>query len=519
VVISLRNAISISSDNTTSNSPDDIDVKIIPVDTAAAAYQELTVKHSSLSVFDSSSLAKIADAETADFSMALRLFADWDDFDRNSYDWISTGSADHGALSLIRNPMKWKAWRNSVWVGCPVSVRSFLGGRAKVYLYFLIAQRSFDTEDAWEVLRQVDGVLTSDGVVKEGCASIQLTMAQRPLMDLISKVRTQDLDVADNLFRRHTSRLGTAYQATVGPYIEDKHISAKGQSAKEKEEGAHSRANLVYTSCHGMDAVAVDRYLSEGFLRVPVRSGLLVTTSKHAVGAMSSSASSAIPSNPLNSPGPAASVGGGGGVSSGGAGGDASRMARRRVCMVERCSEELIYRKQLLTPHPDASANTTIATAASLTASSTTASDVANSSIGISSSVEGQTSAIDRATAPLLDTTAAPPPSTPAPTQTPIQESNSSGNSGASINPPVSSPKVQTAFVHDSLETYSIPVTACSPRPSWQECMLEVLHKYDYDATRALEALEVELERVSMEVHMSKVWDIQSINMLFRVAR
>lgn len=507
VVISLRNAIPDTVSNLTCandlNLCDDIDIIIIPVDATASEYQQLTVKQSSLSLFDSSRLSKIADAETADFSMALRLFADWDDFDRNSYDWISTGSADYGALSLIRNPMKWKAWRNSVWAGCPVSVRSFLGGRAKVYLYFLIAQRSFDTEDAWEVLRQIDGVLTSNGVVKEGCVSIKLSMTQGQLMDLISKVRSQDLDVADNTFRRHSSRIGGAYQAAIEPFNESKPLrNRSGYGVKEKEDTERAKTSLVYTPEHGLDEDAMNSYLSQGLTKVPVRTGLLVTASKHAVGS-----SSITGSNQL----------GGGVLSLSGAGTELSRLARRRVCMVERCTEEATIRKPLPLPQTEAPTSLAVTSQASSVAMGA---NTSVSTFGSSSLVSPDTqSDVDQnTTIPLTrpPSEPTPPPSEafPAIQTTVMNDYSSSSNEAHTATTPI-----RTVFVHDSLETYSIPVSFCLPRPSWQECLLEVLHKYDYNADKALEAWERELEFTSMEVKMSKVWDIQLINMLFRVAR
>ena len=578
----------------------DGELLVVPVDCTADVYREITVQQSSLSLLESSLLPRIKDQETADFTAALRWFADWDDCDRDSYEWLSTCSSD-GAMSLLRDPARGKTWRQEVWGECPEPIRVLLGGRDKVFLFFLIADRCFSVEDAWQVVRKVGRRLASvdnDSVTAEdgGAICVELTDTQGQLMALISLIRRQKLDVEDKQFRRSASRIGASYQVDLEcPSAPQVSPSIKTSSRRSQK---HS-TGLVYSPNHGLDSddsstakhSRLDQYLQRAREKIPLRRGLLVTAVRRAVA--SQQLPSATPgTETCTSARDAAS-----------ADSRISRLSRSRVCMVEKCTVEEVPVVQRATgsehtslattpiqppptdrpsilartvsagqPRSTVTALSSLA-AVSAPAHSTTGVVAVKASsrtpiathtvVAVDDEVEndsdegaevgwgGRGGKKGRVLASLrkdadTDSDATSPkspifslagsigvPGTESSVTMAVAElksDNQDDTSTASAAPEPSLPTVANSlltvtmqmhhtFVHDSSESYSIPTSQCFPRPSWEESLLQALHKHDYDVEMTLMALETDLESLSMEVQMSKVWDEQKIHLLFRVAR
>ena len=573
---------------------------VVPVDCTADVYREILVQQSSLRLLESSLLPRIKDQETADFTAALQYFADWDGCDRDSYEWLSTCSSG-GAMSLLRDPARGKTWRQEVWGECPEPIRVLLGGRDKVFLFFLIADRCFSMEDAWQVVLKVGKRLASvddhEASIKgAGAVCVELTDTQSQLMDLISQIRRQQIDVEDKLFRRCTSRIGASYQVDLRQ-CPPGHKTQPSIRAMNRRSQKHS-IGLVYSPNHGLDCnndstvnhTMLDQFLQNGREKIPLHRGLLVTA-----------VTKSVPSQPLHLVASRVETY----LSARGTAAADSRIGssgRNRVCMVEKCMviEIPTVPHSIISPRahqppiqteitslgqprptvttlssrgavsmpvtgaapPQASTTSPITTRTvvdlvdtdddgregghrhgqrkqPLTATShgkdTVAAPTCVWSREVTSpqspvvSVRDTAAAIGavstvaetKAEAPnqddTLSATAAAVPEPSAPTlATPLVATKSTTKGVSTVK---ATTQMHICTVHDSSGTYSIPTSQCFPRPSWEESLLQALHKHDYDVEKTLVALETDLESLSMEVQMSKVWDEQTIHLLFRVAR
>jgi hypothetical protein len=418
---------------------------VIVVDSLADTCLECTVSKSSLLGYQydlSLNLLRsgAVDRDTLAFILALVYFADWDDYDRESYLWESSS-----VIQMIRSPMRWRAWRTRLLTDQSYSfIRElFAGFTSKFFCFFLcvdVLDLNEEIPALIEVLRpavearqrqgkeQGQEIATSVTIPIPPPLMVPLTPPQTILLNLLKDVKNLTPNGLNSTFRRISCRVGSQYQADV---------SSCAPSAPLLSPPLLSDSELVYQPGGVLSPSELEGYLMAARKLIPIQSGYLIDTVKPTIST-AALATSLVPPTPSEA--------------------DTTAELEQKLGAYEQHIKHLA-RIQKLKP-----------------------------GVGLTQTVQIPHSLVQKF--PMGHSR--PAPSSPPGPHPPMPSSSSTAVSTATPLPSVTPAPVPMMVVKSRVDftPFLVPATDCRQKYCWDDSLLELLHRSHYNPPSALSELQ-----------------------------
>jgi hypothetical protein len=288
---------------------------IIVVDCLASTCVESLVSKSSLIGYQYDLVMKLIsrgtiDRETAAFVLALVYFADWDDYDRESYMWTHSP-----VIKMIRSPTQWREWRTRVSTHeCFDFLNNlFARKRSKLFCFFLCMDLLSLEEEIASLVDLLVPILEEGSTGGEGGAGemtqrsdqsatsssatftnhlVPLSSPQSILLDLLREVKNLTPNGLNSTFRRVSCRVGSHYQVDLPPL----------SSFPSHPLPLASDSELRYHPNHCLSNTEMDVYLVSAKKLIPIQSGYLIDSIKPTIATSAMVTSLVLPTLDVEEP-------------------------------------------------------------------------------------------------------------------------------------------------------------------------------------------------------------------------
>jgi hypothetical protein len=433
---------------------------VIAVDCLADSCLECLVSKSSLVGYQYESSLNLlrsgaVDSDTLAFILALAYFADWDDYDRESYLW------DHSSvIEMIRSPVRWKAWRTHLLTheSCSLVHDLLSGFRSKFYCFFLcvdvldlmdeipsLTEALRPAIQAMQVAAQTKGKDGSEPSETVSPHLVPLTPPQTILLKLLEDVRNLTPNGLNSTFRRVSCRVGSQYQAVVTPFScstsSASSLSVSSSSSSSSPAIINTDSEVVYRSDHLLPASEIESYLMAARRLIPIQAGYLIDTVKPTVSS-AALATSLVPPSPSK--------------------GDTKEESEKKIAQYE---QRLTHLTRLGKLKPG---------------------------MGLSQTMQTPSSFVQKFPVPPSSRSVPSSALPPSLANTPHVSSSSSSSGPPPVPTPASSSSPTVSMVVKSAldAPFLVFATDCRQKYCWDDSLLEILHRSRYDPPSALTTLQ-----------------------------
>lgn len=214
---------------------------------------------------------EIIDKDTVSFILGLVYFADWDDYDRESYLWSQTS-----VIKMIRKPLEWKTWRNQILShpSYPLINNLFKESRSKYYCFFLCVNLLSLEDEINNFISILQPVIQPSDPHSIPPDSLPLTPPQTILLNLLRDIRNLTPNGLNSTFRRTSCRVGSQYQADIVS------ISSAPTPTSTTEV-----SELIYHPNHSLSDLEIAIYLTSAQKIIPIQCGYLLDAVKPTISA------------------------------------------------------------------------------------------------------------------------------------------------------------------------------------------------------------------------------------------
>jgi hypothetical protein len=279
---------------------------VIVVDCLASTCVERLVSKSSLIGYQYDLILKLLesgtiDRETAAFILSLVYFADWDDYDRESYMWTHSP-----VIKMIRSPAQWREWRTRVMnhESSTFLNKLFAMKKSKLFCFFLCVDLLALEEEIVSLVEILNPVMSQGGggegwgegeggAVGSDYSSSQLIPLSAPhsiLLDLMREVKILTPNGLNSTFRRVSCRVGSSFQVEIPPL--DSFPSAPLPLKPDSE--------LKYHPNHSLSNTELDMFLISAKKLIPIQSGYLIDSTKPTISTSTMDTSLVLPTFTLD---------------------------------------------------------------------------------------------------------------------------------------------------------------------------------------------------------------------------
>lgn len=213
------------------------------------------------------------DEETKDFLEGLIYFADWDDYECESFVWDY-----YPIVNIVRNPNKWFAWRQQIYHSKSYTFlyQLFSKSRSKIFCFYLCAsilsmddeidtlivdilqptieKHQFTSRENNSIHINLNNQKNSTSSSSSSSSSpivVSVNCAQSILIDLLNGITKLNPKESNSPFRRHSCRVGNMYQAEIPTLNSSSLVKNKSISSIE----------LKYQPNNELDSFEIDRFL------------------------------------------------------------------------------------------------------------------------------------------------------------------------------------------------------------------------------------------------------------------